>query len=87
MNIQTTGLRRLIGLLQITGLNMPGVSLEGALVRSITEYSSSYVMLATGFLALVWCMTRDNTQSGKIPHRLARIELRLRCFTSWLSEP
>ena len=65
VNIQTTGLRRLTGLLQITGLNVPGVSLEGALVRSITEYSSSYVILATGFLALVWCMTRNNAQSGK----------------------
>jgi len=65
VNIQTTVLRRLVGLLQITGLNVPGVSLEAALVRSISQYSSSYVVLAVGFVALVWCMIRKNAQSAK----------------------
>ena len=64
VNIQTTTLQRLIGLVQISGLNVPGVSLVGALGRSVTQYSSSYIVLAVGFAALVWCWTRRNTQSG-----------------------
>ena len=64
VSVQTATLQRLVGLVQITGLNMPGVSLEGALVRSITQYSSSYVILTVGFIALVWCWTRKNTSSG-----------------------
>ena len=64
VNVQTATLQRLIGLVQITGLNMPGVSLVGALVRSVTQYSSSYIVLAVGFVALIWCWTRRNTYSG-----------------------
>ena len=64
VDVQTASLRRLVGLLQITGLNMPGVSLASSLERSVTEYSSSYVVLAAGFLALIWCWTRKNSESG-----------------------
>ena len=64
VDVQTATLQRLIGLVQITGLNMPGVSLVGALVRSVTQYSASYVILAIGFLALVWCWTTSNGESG-----------------------
>ena len=64
LHVQTATLQRLVGLVQITGLNMPGVSLTGSLVRSVTQYSSSYVVLASGFAALVWCWTRINTESG-----------------------
>jgi O-antigen/teichoic acid export membrane protein len=63
-SIQTSILRRGIGLEQITGLNVPGVSLLGALRNSVAQYSSSYVVLAVGFAALVWCWSRRNTQSG-----------------------
>jgi hypothetical protein len=65
VDIQSSTLQRLIGLVQITGLNVPGVSLVGALGRSVTQYSSSYVVLAFGFAALVWCWARSNTRSGK----------------------
>lgn len=61
VNIQTTTLRRMIGLVQITGLNVPGTSLTGAVVRSIGQYSSSYIVLAVGFTALLWCWGRRNT--------------------------
>ncbi len=44
VTIQTSTLRRLIGLVQITGLNVPGVSLVGALFHSV-EHSSVW---ATG---------------------------------------
>lgn len=64
IDVQTTDLRRLAGLLQITGLNMPGVSLTAALERSVTQYSSSYVVIAIGFLALIWCLTRRNNECG-----------------------
>jgi O-antigen/teichoic acid export membrane protein len=63
-SIQTSILRRGIGLEQITGLNVPGVSLFGALRNSVAQYSSSYIVLAVGFAALVWCWSRRNTQSG-----------------------
>jgi O-antigen/teichoic acid export membrane protein len=62
--IQTNTLQRLIGLVQNTGFNVPGVSFVGALIQSVTHYSSSYIVLAIGFVALVWCWTRRNTQSG-----------------------
>jgi O-antigen/teichoic acid export membrane protein len=64
VDIQTTTLQRLIGLIQNTGLNVPGVSLVGALGQSVAQYSSSYIVLAVGFAALVWCWARRNTQRG-----------------------
>ena len=63
--VQTNGLLRLVGLIQNTGFNMPGVSLVGSLVESVKQYSSSYIMLATGFVAFVWCYTRKNNEAGK----------------------
>jgi hypothetical protein len=62
--IQTNTLQRLLGLVQNTGFNVPGVSLVGALIESVAQYSSSYIVLAIGFVALIWCWTRRNTQSG-----------------------
>ncbi len=64
LTVQTATLRRLIGLVQITGLNVPGVSLVGSLLYSVTEYSSSYLVLAVGAAALVWCWSRTNGSSG-----------------------
>ncbi len=64
VNIQTATLRRLVGLVQITGLNVPGVSLVGALLHSVEQYSSTYITLAVGFAALAWCWSRTNTPGG-----------------------
>ena len=64
VNIQTTTLRRLVGLVQETGFNMPGISLLGALLRSVENYSSTYIMLAAGFAALTWCWSRTNSAGG-----------------------
>jgi O-antigen/teichoic acid export membrane protein len=64
VDVQTSTLRRLVGLEQITGLNVPGVSLVGSMLRSVEEYSSSYIVLAVGGAALVWCWSRTNTSSG-----------------------
>ena len=64
VNAQTSTLQRLIGLVQITGLNMPGVSLVGSLRQSVSQYSSSYIVLAIGLAALVWCCLRSNSRGG-----------------------
>jgi O-antigen/teichoic acid export membrane protein len=64
VTVQTSTLQRLIGLVQITGLNVPGVSLVGSLRQSVSQYSSSYIVLALGLAALVWCCLRSNNRSG-----------------------
>jgi O-antigen/teichoic acid export membrane protein len=64
VSVQTSTLQRLIGLVQITGLNVPGVSLVGSLRASVSQYSSSYIVLAIGLVALVWCCLRSNSRSG-----------------------
>jgi hypothetical protein len=64
VTVQTSTLQRLIGLVQITGLNVPGVSLADSLRQSMSQYSSSYIVLAIGLAALVWCCLRSNTRSG-----------------------
>jgi hypothetical protein len=64
VTVQTSTLQRLIGLIQITGLNVPGVSLVGSLRQSVSQYSSSYIVLAIGLAALVWCCLRSNNRSG-----------------------
>jgi O-antigen/teichoic acid export membrane protein len=64
MNVQTSTLRRLVGLVQINGLNAPGVSLVGSLRQSMSQYSTSYIVLAIGLAALVWCCLRSNNRSG-----------------------
>ena len=63
--IQSNALLRLIGLIQNTGFNMPGVSLATSLMESLKQYSSSYLILALGFAALIWSYTRRNTESGR----------------------
>ena len=64
VDVQTVDLRRLVGLLQVTGLNMPGTSLTGSLERSITQYSTTYIVLGIGLAALIWCWTRRNSKRG-----------------------
>ena len=66
ISAQTITLQRLIGTVQTTGLNVPGISLLGALERSVTQYSSSYIVLAIGIAALIWCWSRRNNQSGNL---------------------
>jgi O-antigen/teichoic acid export membrane protein len=64
LDVQAATLRRLIGLVQITGLKIPGVSPLPALRQSVTQYASSYTVLAAGFASLVWCWGKRNTRSG-----------------------
>ncbi len=64
VTVQTSVLQRLVGLVQNTGLNVPGVSLVGSLRQSVSQYASSYIVLAIGLAALVWCCLRSNNRSG-----------------------
>lgn len=61
---QTISLQRLAGIVQITGLNQPGTSLTASLLRSVSQYSSTYIVLAAGFLALLWCWSRRHSSNG-----------------------
>ena len=63
-DIQTAILQRIIGLVQITGLNVPGVSLASAASRSVGHYSSSYIVLLAGSAATLWCWSRRTTTNG-----------------------
>src|SRR6202041_3035243 len=64
VSIPTNILQRLIGLVQTSGLNQPGVSLAGAFTRSVGYYSSSYIVLLVGFTAMLWVWGRRNTTRG-----------------------
>lgn len=64
LDVQTATLQRLIGIVQTTGLKIPGISPLPALRQSVTQYSSSYIVLATGFASVIWCWGRWNTRSG-----------------------
>jgi len=62
--VQTRTLQRLVGLIQATGWNRPGVSFEAAVVRSASHYVSSYVALALGLVGICWLWSRRNTTSA-----------------------
>jgi hypothetical protein len=54
------GLQRLIGLIQLTGWNRPGVTLSQFLLARLTDYGSSYILLALGGLATFWILINQN---------------------------
>ena len=58
VRIQFATFERLVGLIQITGWNRPGVSFTSALLAQLNDYATSYLFLALGALALLWLMTR-----------------------------
>jgi hypothetical protein len=69
LTIQTATLQRFVGLLKLTGLNRPGVSLPAELGQSIatfsgTGYTSTYLLLGIGLVGLIWCWSRYNGRSG-----------------------
>lgn len=61
------GLKRLVGLVQITGWNRPGVSLSQFLLQRLTDYGSSYLLLALGGVAtLLILLLGRNTRVGRL---------------------
>lgn len=49
-------LKRLLGLVQITGWNRPDVSMFDFLSQRLVDYGSSYLLLAVGGVATVWLL-------------------------------
>ncbi|OJY39073.1 hypothetical protein [Pseudonocardia sp. 73-21] len=58
IDVKFATFERLLGLVQITGWNRPGVSFASAVVAQLGAYATSYVFLALGGIALLWLMTR-----------------------------
>jgi O-antigen/teichoic acid export membrane protein len=59
---------RLLGLVQTTGWNRPGFSFGSfvdAVLAAASEYASSYVLLATGGLALAWLALRRASETSR----------------------
>jgi 4-amino-4-deoxy-L-arabinose transferase-like glycosyltransferase len=63
--IKTVTLERLLGTVQITGWNRPGVSFLSGLAEQITQYAASYVILALGAVAALWLMLRRGGDSPR----------------------
>lgn len=55
---------RLLGTLQVTGWNRPGVSFLDAVRLSAAQYAASYAVLAAGVGALLWLVFRKNGRSA-----------------------
>ncbi|WP_306215178.1 glycosyltransferase family 39 protein [Actinoplanes sp. RD1] len=53
-------LQRLLGAVQITGWNRPGVSFLDGLAGQLGQYAASYVVLALGALATLWLLLHRN---------------------------
>lgn len=64
VDTHTSTLQRLVGLVQSTGWNRPGVSFSAAVLRSVSQYLASYLVLAAGLPALCWLWWRRSTTSG-----------------------
>jgi 4-amino-4-deoxy-L-arabinose transferase-like glycosyltransferase len=58
VDVKFATVQRLLGLLQITGWNRPGVSFVSAVTDQLGQYASSYLFLAGGALTLTWLLTR-----------------------------
>jgi O-antigen/teichoic acid export membrane protein/4-amino-4-deoxy-L-arabinose transferase-like glycosyltransferase len=57
-------LDRLLGVVQTTGWNRPGVSIADALTASLPQYASSYLLLVAGGAALVWLWLRHGGRTA-----------------------
>ncbi len=80
ISYQTVTLERLVGLVQITGYNAPGYSLEGALLRSVGEYLGSYIVLALGAVALCWLWLRRGSAESRFLTAWLTVSYVLGCY-------
>jgi 4-amino-4-deoxy-L-arabinose transferase-like glycosyltransferase len=55
---QTISIRRVLGLLQLSGLNRPGVSALDSLVGTLGQYAGAYLLLLAGGLGLLRALLR-----------------------------
>lgn len=58
VQVKALSLERLLGFVQISGWNRPGVSLAGFLGQRLADYGSSYMLLAMGGAATLWLLLR-----------------------------
>jgi 4-amino-4-deoxy-L-arabinose transferase-like glycosyltransferase len=58
LQVKLLSLERLVGLIQITGWNRPGVSLSQFLFQRLTNYGSSYLLIGLAALATLWLLWR-----------------------------
>jgi 4-amino-4-deoxy-L-arabinose transferase-like glycosyltransferase len=65
VDVKFATFQRLLGLLQITGWNRPGVSLVDGIVAQLAQYATSFVFLLGGALALLWLMTKAVTGASR----------------------
>ncbi len=56
VHVKSLSLQRLIGLIHLSGWNRPEVSLWNFLLRRLTDYGSSYLLLALGGAATLWLL-------------------------------
>lgn len=65
--VKGLSLQRLLGLVQITGWNRPGVSLGDFLLQRLTDYGSSYALLGLGGAATIWLLwRRHHTRDSRL---------------------
>jgi 4-amino-4-deoxy-L-arabinose transferase-like glycosyltransferase len=62
---KTYNFQRLIGKVQISGWNRPGVSFVGALKVNLVQYASSYILIVLGGLALVYLALVWRDENGR----------------------
>lgn len=55
-DVKLLSLQRLLGLVQLSGWNRPGVSLTDLLLQRLADYGSSYILLGMGGLALLFLL-------------------------------
>ncbi len=60
VHVKGLSLIRLLGLAQLSGWNRPGVSLADFLLRRLTDYGSSYLLLGLGGAAVLWLLLRQH---------------------------
>ncbi|GAA0492303.1 hypothetical protein Ade02nite_68900 [Paractinoplanes deccanensis] len=65
VEVKTVTLQRLLGIVQTTGWNRPGVSLLSGLSEQLGQYVTSYVVLALGAVAAVWLLVRRGGGSAR----------------------
>jgi hypothetical protein len=65
VDVKSVTLQRLIGLVQITGWNRPGVSFLGGISAELGQYVGTYLVLALGAVALVWLFVHRGARSSR----------------------
>lgn len=67
MDEKILGVKRLLGLVQITGWNRPGLSLMDLLLRRLLDYGGSYFLLGLGGIATLYLLVRArNRREGRL---------------------